>query len=80
MNKMEKNGLLKTEEYVVCPNCGWVLLKASLLDVKGVAYGKDYCANCRFEIGLCFKGTAAGEYAGNVEKDKVFFQGALGRT
>lgn len=73
------NELLKTEEFVVCPNCGRPLLKASLLNVKGAVSGKKYCSNCHFEIGLCFKGTPAEENAGNVEKEsKSFFEVALG--
>lgn len=73
-----KNSLLQTEEFVVCPNCGKPILKASLLDIKGAANGKNYCSNCHFEIGLCFKGTRAAENAGNVEKNSVFYENALG--
>lgn len=75
-----ENDLLQTEEFVVCPNCGRPLLKASLLTVKGAAHGKNYCINCHFEIGLCFKGTPAAEEAGNVSKDSVFYENALGRV
>lgn len=76
---MNKDELLKTEEFVVYPNCGKPLLRASLLNVKGAASGKNYCSNCHFEIALCFKGTPAGEYAGNVGKDsKTFYEVSLG--
>lgn len=70
--------LLQTEEYVVCPNCGKPLLKASLLGIKGAANGKNYCSNCHFEIGLCFKGMPAAENAGNVEKNSVFYENSIG--
>nr|WP_302144135.1 hypothetical protein [uncultured Schaedlerella sp.] len=73
------NDLLQTEEFVVCPNCGIPLLKANLINVKGAAHGKNYCASCHFEIGLCFEGTPAAEEAGNVDKDGVFYENALGR-
>ncbi len=78
---MATNKLLKTELFVVCPNCRRPLLRADLLDVKGAAYGKNYCSNCHFEIGLCFKGTAAGEDAGNAGKDsKIFYETSLGSS
>lgn len=76
---MEGNDLLRTEEYVVCPNCGKPIFKAVLLNVKGTANGKNYCANCHFEIGLCFKGTLAAENAGNKEKSETFYEEALGQ-
>ena len=76
---MVRNDLLRTEEYVVCPNCGKPILKAVLLNVKGAAHGKNYCANCHFEIGLCFKGTPAIADAGNKEKSEVFYEKSLGQ-
>ena len=76
---MDKNGLLKTEEFVICPNCGKPLLRASLLSVKGAASGKNYCSHCHFEVGLCFKGTPAGEASGNAAKNsKTFYETSLG--
>lgn len=76
---MGGNELLKTEEFVVCPNCGKPLLRAKLLGVKGAACGKHYCSSCHFEVGLCFKGTPAGEDAGNVAKDsRTFYETSLG--
>lgn len=36
-----ENDLLQTEEFVVCPNCGRPLLKASLLTVKGAGSWKE---------------------------------------
>lgn len=76
---MEVNELLKTDEFVVCPNCGKPLLRASLLGIRGAAFGKNYCSNCHFEVGLCFKGTPAGEAAGNAAKDsKAFYEVSLG--
>lgn len=76
---MGRNELLKTEEFVVCPNCGKPLLKASLLNVEGAASGKHYCSNCHFEIGLCFKGTPAAVDVGNVNKGSLFYEASLGR-
>lgn len=73
-----ENNLLQTAEFVVCPNCGKPLLKVELLKVKGAAHGKNYCSNCYFEIGLCFKGTPAYENCGNVDKNSVFYENSLG--
>ncbi len=77
-NEKLENNLLQTVEFVVCPNCGRPLLKASLLKVKGAVHGKNYCANCHFEIGLCFKETPAAENAGNIDKNSAFYESALG--
>ncbi len=75
---MKENKLLQTEEFVVCPNCGKPILKASLLNVKGAASGKNYCSNCHFEIGLCFKGTAAAQTEDNAEKMGAFYETSIG--
>lgn len=75
---MKQKEFIKKEMFVVCPNCGKPLLKASLLDVRGAAYGKNYCSNCHFEVGLCFKGTPSAEDAGNAEKGKAFYEESLG--